>query len=237
MKGKLIMLPMTLGDSAIDAVIPKEVQEKLVTLKYLIVENIKTTRRYLKKIDRSVNIDSITFFELNKHTDPRDIFSYLDPAKEGFEVGMISEAGCPGIADPGSELARIAHENNIQVVPFVGPSSILMALISSGFNGQEFTFNGYLPFDKGERMKKIKELERLAKRNFTQLFMETPFRNMSLLSDVLAQCNGDVKLCIATDISLETEFIVTKTISEWKKNIPNLKKRPTMFVLGGGFNG
>lgn len=226
------MLPMTLGDSSIDAVIPKEVQDKLIALKFLIVENIKTTRRYLKKIDKSVDIDSITFFELNKHTDPRDIVSYLDPAKEGFDVGMISEAGCPGIADPGSEIAKMAHRNNIQVVPFVGPSSILMALISSGFNGQQFTFNGYLPFDKGEKLKKMKDLERLAKQNHTQLFMETPFRNMSLLNDVLAYFNGDLKLCIATDISLETEFIVTKTISEWKKTIPNLKKRPTMFVLG-----
>jgi len=232
MRGKLIMLPMTLGDSSIDAVIPKEVQDKLIALKFLIVENIKTTRRYLKKIDKSVDIDSITFFELNKHTDPRDIVSYLDPAKEGFDVGMISEAGCPGIADPGSEIAKMAHRNNIQVVPFVGPSSILMALISSGFNGQQFTFNGYLPFDKGEKLKKMKDLERLAKQNHTQLFMETPFRNMSLLNDVLAYFNGDLKLCIATDISLETEFIVTKTISEWKKTIPNLKKRPTMFVLG-----
>ena len=223
---------MTLGDSSIDAVIPKEVQDKLIALKFLIVENIKTTRRYLKKIDKSVDIDSITFFELNKHTDPRDIVSYLDPAKEGFDVGMISEAGCPGIADPGSEIAKMAHRNNIQVVPFVGPSSILMALISSGFNGQQFTFNGYLPFDKGEKLKKMKDLERLAKQNHTQLFMETPFRNMSLLNDVLAYFNGDLKLCIATDISLETEFIVTKTISEWKKTIPNLKKRPTMFVLG-----
>ncbi len=232
MKGKLIMLPMTLGDSSIDAVIPKEVQEKLVALKFLIVENIKTTRRYLKKIDRTVDIDSITFFELNKHTDPRDLPSYLDPAKDGLEIGMISEAGCPGIADPGSEMARLAHKNDIQVVPFVGPSSILMALISSGFNGQQFTFNGYLPFDKGEKLKKLKELERFAKHNHTQIFMETPFRNMNLLSDVLAHCNGELKLCIATDISLETEFIVTKSIAEWKKNIPNLKKRPTMFVLG-----
>ncbi len=232
MKGKLIMLPMTLGESSIEAVIPKEVQEKLITLKYLIVENIKTTRRYLKKIDRTVDIDSITFFELNKHTDPRDVFNYLDPTMEGFDVGMISEAGCPGIADPGSEIAKIAHRKNIQVVPLVGPSSILMALISSGFNGQQFTFNGYLPFDKSAKLKKMKEIERLAKQNHTQLFMETPFRNMSLLNEILTFFNGNLKLCIATDISLETEFIVTKTINEWKKSIPNLKKRPTMFVLG-----
>ncbi len=231
-KGKILMLPMTLGDSSVDSVIPSEVQTLLKELKYFIVENIKTTRRYLKKIDKSINIDELTFFELNKHTDKTEIGSYLAPIFEGFDVGMISEAGCPGIADPGSEIASIAHFKGIKVKPLVGPSSILMALISSGMNGQEFSFNGYLPFDKSERAKTIKDLERLANRNFTQLFMETPFRNNNLLEEVLKQCNGNLKLCIAADISLQNEFIVTKTINDWKKNIPNLKKRPVMFVLG-----
>lgn len=231
-KGKILMLPMTLGDSSIDSVIPKKVQGILKGLKFFIVENIKTTRRYLKKIDRSINIDDLTFFELNKHTDKTTIGEYLNPILEGHDVGMISEAGCPGIADPGSEIASIAHFKGIRVEPLVGPSSILMALISSGMNGQEFSFNGYLPFDKSERNKKLKDVERLAQRNFTQLFMETPFRNNSLLEEVLKQCSGNLKLCIAADISLDTEFIQTKTIAEWKKNVPNLKKRPVMFVLG-----
>lgn len=226
------MLPMTLGDSSINSVIPLEVQQVIKGLKFFIVENIKTTRRYLKKIDKSINIDELTFFELNKHTELQHISEYLSPALNGNNIGMISEAGCPGIADPGSEIASIAHYKGIKVKPLVGPSSILMALISSGMNGQEFSFNGYLPFDKSKRGKKIKDLERLAQRNFTQLFMETPFRNDSLLDEVLKNCNGGLKLCIAADISLDTEFIQTKSIAEWKKNIPNLKKRPTMFVLG-----
>lgn len=232
MKGTVYMLPMTMGDSSIDNVIPAEVQELIKSLKYFIVENIKTTRRYLKKIDKSINIDELTFFELNKHTKHEDIAGFIVPAIEGSDIGMISEAGCPGIADPGSEIARISHLKGIKVKPLVGPSSILLALISSGMNGQEFSFNGYLPFDKSKRSKKIKDLERLAQRNFTQLFMETPFRNDSLLEEVLKNCNGNLKLCIAADITLETEFIQTKTIAEWKKNIPNLKKRPVMFVLG-----
>lgn len=231
-KGKLLMLPMTLGDSSIDSVIPKEVQDIIKELKFFIVENIKTTRRYLKKIDREINIDEITFFELNKHSDKKIIGDYLNPILEGHDVGMISEAGCPGIADPGSEIASIAHLKGIKVQPLVGPSSILMALISSGMNGQEFSFNGYLPFDKSDRNKKLNDIERLAQRNFTQLFMETPFRNNSLLEEVLNQCNGNLKLCIAADISLATESIETKTIADWKKSIPNLKKRPVMFVLG-----
>lgn len=226
------MLPMTLGDSSIDSVIPTEVKEIIKNLKFFIVENIKTTRRFLKKIDRSIDIDTLTFFELNKHTDKTIIGEYLNPILEGYNVGMISEAGCPGIADPGSEIASIAHFKGIRVQPLVGPSSILMALISSGMNGQEFSFNGYLPFDKSDRNKKLNELDRSAQRDFTQLFMETPFRNNSLLEEVLKQCSGSLKLCIAADISLDTEYIVTKTISDWKKNIPNLKKRPVMFVLG-----
>jgi 16S rRNA (cytidine1402-2'-O)-methyltransferase len=231
-KGKILMLPMTLGDSSIDSVIPKEVQEIIKGLKFFIVENIKTTRRYLKKIDRSIDIDELTFFELNKHTDNTIISEFINPALEGNDIGMISEAGCPGIADPGSEIASIAHFKGVKVQPLVGPSSILMALISSGMNGQEFSFNGYLPFDKSERNKKLNDLDRLAQRNFSQLFMETPFRNNSLLEEVLKQCSGNLKLCIAADISLATEFIATKTIADWKKNIPNLKKRPVMFVLG-----
>lgn len=232
MKGTVYMLPMTLGDSSIDSVIPTEVQERIQSLKYFIVENIKTTRRYLKKIDKSINIDELTFFELNKHTKQEEIAGFIIPALEGEDIGMISEAGCPGIADPGSEIARISYLKGITIKPLVGPSSILMALISSGMNGQEFSFNGYLPFDKSKRSKKIKDLERLAQRNFTQLFMETPFRNNALLDEVLKNCKGSLKLCIAADISLESEFIQTKTIADWKKNIPNLKKRPVMFVLG-----
>lgn len=230
--GKVYIIPTTLGETNINNVIPIEVQQFIKKIKYFIVENIKTTRRYLKKIDKSINIDELTFFELNKHTDKRYIINFLEPTKKGNNIGVISEAGCPCIADPGSEIIKLAHQNNITVKPLVGPSSILLALISSGMNGQEFKFNGYLPFDKINKNKKIKEIEKLARKNITQIFMETPFRNDALLSDVLKQLSPDLKLCIATDISLETETIKTNTISNWKKNIPKLKKRPTIFVLG-----
>ncbi len=231
MKGKIILFPMTLGESSIDAVIPLEVQEQLKKIRFLIVENIKTTRRYLKRIDKAIDVNKITFFELNKHTDARDLSSFLIPTEEGNDIGIISEAGCPGIADPGSEIVRIAHNKNIQVVPMVGPSSILLALISSGMNGQQFTFNGYLPFEKQERNKKLKIIEKQALNNVSQIFMEPPFRNNKLLNEILQRMNSNLRLCIACDITLETEFIQTKNIKDWRNNKPNLNKRPTMFVL------
>ena len=223
---------MTLGDSPINSVIPLEVQEQLKNIRFLIVENIKTTRRYLKRIDKNIDVNKITFFELNKHTDARDITSFITPTENGNNIGVISEAGCPGIADPGSEIVKLAHDKNIQVVPMVGPSSILLALISSGMNGQQFTFNGYLPFEKQERNKVINTIEKQASKNISQIFMETPFRNNKLLDEILQRMNSDLRLCIACDITLETEFIQTKSIKNWKKNKPNLNKRPTMFVMG-----
>jgi len=232
MKGKLYLLPMTLGDSGIDEVIPKPTQDLILGLKFFIVENIKTTRRFLKKISREVDIDELTFFEIGKHSNAYDYADYLKPCLAGNDVGVISEAGCPGIADPGSEAVRIAHEKKIQVVPLVGPSSILLALISSGFNGQKFAFNGYLNKDKSGRQKEILHLERLAIGGFTQLFMDTPFRSQALLMDLLSTCNPETKLCIASDITLPSEKITTRTIRDWSNQIPNLSKKPCIFVLG-----
>ena len=226
------MIPTTLGDSTIDAVIPKDVQQIIIDTKYFIVENIKTTRRFLKKVEREIDIDELQFFVLNKYTSAIDLESFLNPALEGNDIGVISEAGCPGIADPGSDIVRLAHYKNIKVVPLIGPSSILLALIASGMNGQNFCFNGYLPKEKNLRIKKIKELERQAISGVTQIFMETPFRNNHLMEDLLKQCAPNTTLCLAADISLENEFIQSKKIIDWKKHAPNLSKRPCMFLIG-----
>jgi 16S rRNA (cytidine1402-2'-O)-methyltransferase len=231
-KGKVYMIPTTLGDSTIDSVIPKDVQQIIIGTKYFIVENIKTTRRFLKKVERGIDIDELQFFVLNKHTSSVELESFLNPALEGSNMGVISEAGCPGIADPGSDIVSIAHSKNIKVIPLIGPSSILLALIASGMNGQNFCFNGYLPKERNLRIKKIKELERQAISGVTQIFMETPFRNSHLMEDLLKQCSPNTTLCIAADISLENEFIQSKKIIDWKKHTPNLNKRPCMFLIG-----
>ena len=231
-KGKIYMIPTTLGDSTLDSVIPKDVQQIIIDTKYFIVENIKTTRRFLKKVEREIDIDKLQFYVLNKHTSAVDLESFLNPALEGNNIGVISEAGCPGIADPGSDIVSIAHSKNFKVVPLIGPSSILLALIASGMNGQNFCFNGYLPKERNLRIKKIKELERQAISGFTQIFMETPFRNNHLMEDLLKQCIPSTKLCLAADISMENEFIQSKKIIDWKKNIPNLNKRPCIFLIG-----
>lgn len=230
--GRLFLLPMTLGDSPVENVIPQTVLSHIIEFKYLVVENIKTTRRYLKKISREVDIDSITFFELNKHTQPEEIVSFLKPCLEGNDVGIISEAGCPAVADPGSVLVKIAHEKGIHVVPYVGPNSILMALMGSGFNGQSFKFNGYLSRDKSERKSDIRRLESEARKGTTQLFMETPFRNQQFLEDLISTLHPDTKLCIAADITLDSEFIQTHPIRYWKNKTPDLHKRPCIFAIG-----
>ncbi|MFT7158720.1 MAG: 16S rRNA (cytidine1402-2'-O)-methyltransferase [Parvicella sp.] len=231
-KGQLYLLPMTLGESEHDMVIPKDVQALITRLDVFIVENIKTTRRYLRKLDREFNIDDSTFFELNKHTQPQDIASFLAPIEQGKNVGIISEAGVPAVADPGADVVAIAHQKGYKVIPLVGPSSILMGLMGSGFNGQKFTFNGYLSKEKSDRIKNIKFLEQMAQKGVTQIFMETPFRNQSLLEDVLKTCNSNTKLCIATEISTPEEIIVTKTISDWNTKVPNVNKKQVIFVIG-----
>ncbi|MCF6184243.1 MAG: SAM-dependent methyltransferase [Bacteroidales bacterium] len=231
-KGKIYLIPTTLGNSEINEVIPAYVVEIITNLHYFIVENIRTARRYIRKVSATKNIDEITFFELNKHTDISDISAYLEPCFSGNSAGIISEAGNPGIADPGADVVRIAHKKNIEVVPLVGPSSILLALISSGMNGQNFAFNGYLPINDSERIKKIQELERKSKtENQSQIFMETPFRNTKMFDAVLKTCRNNTLFCIAADITLSSEYIKTKTISEWKKQKPQINKRPTVFVL------
>ncbi|NPA45194.1 MAG: SAM-dependent methyltransferase [Chlorobi bacterium] len=232
MKGKIYLIPTTLGESEISSVIPQNVKSIIEELNVFIVENIRTARRYIRKVSATKVIDDITFFELNKHTDNNKLSSFLQAAIEGKSIGIISEAGNPGIADPGASIVSIAHRKGLQVVPLVGPSSILLALISSGLNGQNFAFNGYLPVKQNEKIKKIQFLEnRSKKENQSQIFMETPYRNMKMLDDIFSSCKKNTLLCIATDITLETEFIQTRTISEWKKNKPQINKRPTIFIL------
>lgn len=232
MKGKLYLIPTTLGESQIDSVIPPHIKEIVNNIDFFIVENIRTVRRYLKKLDSSISIDDLTFYELNKHTSPNDINEYLKPTLEGKSIGLISEAGAPGVADPGADIVKLAHEAKIQVIPLVGPSSILLSLMASGMNGQNFAFVGYLPIKQPERIKQLQFLERRAQtENQTQIFIEAPYRNQKLLEDILKGCSSNTMLCIASDITLENEFIETKTISQWKKRVPDINKRPTIFLL------
>ncbi|TDN95833.1 SAM-dependent methyltransferase [Sunxiuqinia elliptica] len=230
---QLYLIPVTLGDSDLQTVIPDNHRNIILSISHFIVENVRTARRFLKKVDKNIDIDSLHFYELNKHTDQNRISSYLQPIKADQAVGIMSEAGCPGVADPGAEVVRIAHQKGIQVVPMVGPSSILLAMMASGMNGQNFAFNGYLPIKKGEKGKQIKLLEnRIYSENQSQLFIEAPYRNLQLLDDLLNNCQPHTKLCIACDLTLETEFIKTKSISEWKKSKPAIQKRPAIFILG-----
>ncbi|MBE6322237.1 MAG: SAM-dependent methyltransferase [Bacteroidales bacterium] len=233
MPGILFLIPNTLGENAPDEVIPQKVIETAKRLRHFIVEDVRTVRRYLRRIDRTFPIDDSQFFELNQHTDRSKIEPYLKPLLEGNDMGIISEAGCPAVADPGADIVALAHRKGIRVVPLVGPSSILLAQMVSGFNGQSFAFVGYLPIEAAERQKRLRKLEHRAKEeNQTQLFIETPYRNMKLFDELTATLKGDTKLCIACDITLESEYIETRTIGEWKQKKPqDLNKRPTIFGI------
>ena len=228
----LYLIPTTLGESALDTILPAHNAEIVSSLKYFIVENIRTARRFLKKVNHEINIDDLTFFELNQHTSPEEISTFLKPMSEGKDTGVISEAGCPAVADPGADVVAIAQQRNYAVKPLVGPSSILLSLMASGFNGQSFAFLGYLPISQLDRVKALKKMEsRIYSENQTQIFIETPYRNMKMLEDILSTCQLTTKLCIAADITLETEFIRTKTIKEWKALKPDLNKRPCIFLI------
>jgi len=232
--GNLYLIPTTLGESDTARVIPSEVSSIVKGISYFIVENIRTARRYLRKMDPTLNIDDLTFFELNQHTDSQVTESYLNPIIEGFDVGIISEAGCPGIADPGAEVVKQAHIKHIRVIPLVGPSSILLSLMASGMNGQNFAFIGYIPVKPAERVKAIREIEkRSGVEKQTQIFIEAPYRNTQLINDLINTLNDQTRLCIACDITLDTEYIKTQTVSQWKKGVPDLNKRPAIFLIQG----
>jgi 16S rRNA (cytidine1402-2'-O)-methyltransferase len=231
--GSLYMVPVTLGDDNLTYVIPADVMQLVQGLEYFVVENEKSARRFLGSVKTHKPVRELSFQLLNEHSAEKDLPTLIAPLLAGHDVGMLSEAGCPGIADPGATLAALAHRKGIKVVPLVGPSSILLGLMASGFNGQQFTFLGYLPSDKTARVNKLKEIEKQSQRlNETQIFIETPYRNQHMLEDILASCAANSKLCIARNVSLESEFVVSKTIAEWKKSeLPDLHKQPTVFLL------
>ena len=231
--GTLYMVPVTLGDDNLSNVIPADVIKIVQTMEHFVVENEKSARRFLGSVKTNKPVRELRFQLLNEHTAEKDLPALITPLLAGHNVGMLSEAGCPGIADPGASLAALAHRKGIKVAPLVGPSSILLSLMASGLNGQQFTFLGYLPSDKAARVNRLKELEKQSQRlNETQIFIETPYRNQHMLDDILASCAGNTKLCIARNVSLESEFVVSKTIAEWKKSgLPDLHKQPTVFLL------
>jgi len=232
MQPSLFLIPVTLGETSIERVLPAYNKEVILTIKYFIVENIRSARRFLKKVDASIDIDELTFYELNKHTDSKQIENYLAPISKGFHIGIISEAGCPAIADPGSDIVAIAQNRNYNVVPLIGPSSILLSLMGSGFNGQSFAFQGYLPIDSNDRLRKIKQMEqRIIHEHQTQIFIETPYRNVKLVEDLIKNCTPSTKLCIAMNITCEGEYIKTKSIKEWKKDLPDMAKQLCIFLL------
>lgn len=233
--GKLYLIPTTLGDNKPLEVLPITVKNIIEKTDTFIVENEKTARRFIKKICPEKSQTTLKLSVLNKHTENSELPSFLQPCIDGADVGLLSEAGCPGVADPGADIVKIAHQKNIKVVPLVGPSSILMAIMSSGMNGQSFTFNGYLPIDKAERKNEIKRLERLSfEHNQSQIFIETPYRNNKMLEDLINYLDNNTEVCVACDITLPTEYIKTKTVSEWKKNMVDLHKRPTIFIVHKG---
>lgn len=232
MTGKLYLIPTTLGEGNPADVLPEHTLEVARSLTTFVVENLRSARRFLSKIGILTPIDQLTFFELNEHTDLTTVTAMIGPAMKGVNIGLLSEAGAPAVADPGAPLVRLAHSKGIQVVPLTGPSSILLSLMASGLNGQNFAFQGYLPVKPPERQKRLRELESTSFREKqTQVFIEAPYRNMQLLNDILTTCSGGTYLCIAADITLESEYILTKTISSWKKPLPELHKRPCIFLL------
>lgn len=230
--GTLYFIPVTLGEDNITKVLPTEVVKIAQQLDEFIVENEKTARHFLGVIQHAKPIRELVFKTLNEHTSDRELPALLNSLIAGKDVGLMSEAGCPGIADPGAKLAALAHQKGIRVAPLVGPSSILLSLMASGLNGQRFTFLGYLPSDKAARINQLKELEKRSKQQETQVFIETPYRNQHMLEDIISNCNGETRLCVACNISLADEFIVTKRIKEWKASVlPDLHKKPTVFLL------
>lgn len=232
MIGKLYLIPTTLGETEPLEVMPLSVKKVVEQLDHFIVENEKSARRFIKKITPKKPQPSLQLMLLDKYADELETRTYLDACKQGISIGLLSEAGVPAIADPGASIVKLAHEQGIQVVPLVGPSSILLAMMASGMNGQNFAFNGYLPIDKSDRKRAIKELERLSKeKGQSQVFIETPYRNEKMLADLKATLTPTTRVCIAADITLPSEYIKTKTIKEWKSQKPELHKRPAIFII------
>ncbi|MDG1014130.1 MAG: SAM-dependent methyltransferase [Flavobacteriaceae bacterium] len=232
MTGKLYLIPTSLGDGAPLETIPISIKKIIESIDVYIVENEKSARRFIKTVSSGKSQSSLTLFTLNKFTNPLEIPLYLEECYKGNNIGLLSDAGCPAVADPGAEVVKIAHEKNIKTIPLVGPSSILLAMMSSGMNGQNFAFNGYLPIEKVERKSKIKQLEKRSfDENQSQLFIETPYRNNSVLEDLYKTLNSDTKICVACDLTLPTEYIKTQTAKQWKHSKLDFHKRPAIFII------
>ncbi len=234
MTGKLYLIPAPISPEDIAWVLPLAVQQRIAEISFFIVEHPKTARQFLKQINSKYSLQELNMQTLNEHTADRDLLVLLDPLLAGCDVGLLSEAGCPAIADPGAGLIRLAHKHNITVVPLVGPSSILLALMASGLNGQRFAFHGYLPIENEARTRKILELEKLSiDRDQTQIFIEAPYRNQKLLGQLISVCSDNTDLCIASHLTFSSEMIATRPIKEWQCSLPDINKIPTIFLLHG----
>lgn len=231
-KGKLYLIPSPLGDNQPSEVLPEMVFETIGRIRTYVVEEVRTARRFLSRAGLKGKIDTLEFHELNEHTSSEQIEGYLGLFERGEDIGLISEAGLPAVADPGAQLVALCHKRGIEVVPLVGPSSLMLALMASGLNGQSFAFCGYIPAKSDERKSRLKVLEKVSSQlNQTQIIIETPYRNDSLLADILSVCNPSTMLCIAADLTLPTAYIRTASIGDWKKNVPTIGKRPCVFLL------
>lgn len=229
----LYLIPVTLGDTPLDRVWPAGNRDIILGIRHFIVEETRTARRFLKQVDRTIDIDALNFYPMGKHADTALFSRYLEPLRRGESVGVISEAGCPAVADPGADVVAIAQRERLKVVPLVGPSSILLAVMASGFNGQSFAFHGYLPINRAERARRLKQLEsRSAAERQTQLFIETPYRNARMLADIFAACAPTTRLCVAAGLTTAQEFVRSAPIKEWRQAPPpNLEKIPAIFAI------
>lgn len=233
--GRIILFPSLLAPVSPEDVLPAANIAQIREVKFFVVEELRTARRFLKSCDRSIDIDSLQFNVLNEHTSPTEVEAMLAPALAGNDIGVISEAGCPAVADPGADLVAAAQRKGIEVVPLVGPSSILLALMASGFNGQSFTFEGYLPIDGGRRSEAINRIIAGARRHHTHIFIETPYRNIRLLGELASKLPGDMLMCVAADITGPTQSIRTMPAKAWKTAEYNYDKRPAIFLVGSSY--
>jgi 16S rRNA (cytidine1402-2'-O)-methyltransferase len=232
MQVALYLIPTLLGDTPTDKVLPSYNREVILGIRHFIVENVRTARRFLKQVDKSIDIDSLTFVELNKRTEEGEIEGMLKPLEMGESVGVISEAGCPAVADPGADVVAIAQRKGLKVVPLVGPSSIILSVMASGFNGQSFAFNGYLPIEQEERIKCLRRLEqKVYSEDQTQLFIETPYRNSKMISDIVKACRPNTRFCIAAGLTTDNEYVKTMMVKDFKGQIPDLSKTPCVFLI------
>jgi 16S rRNA (cytidine1402-2'-O)-methyltransferase len=232
MKGSLFLLPTVLSDDTHLTVIPASVKDAIRSIRYFLCENVRTSRRYVSNLKVHDSIESLTFEVLNKDTEQKELARLLHPAQEGNDIGLMSEAGCPGVADPGALAVEYAHQKGIRVIPMVGPSSILLALMASGMNGQRFVFHGYLPIDSKESSDAITKLERESKeKNQTQIFIETPYRSKNLMTNLVKTLRSDTRLCVALNLTGSTEKIISRPVGQWKKNPVTIDKEPAVFLF------